>query len=241
MILKIRYLLFLTILFCCFNVVQAKNFYMNQNGVNFTSQEYDFISKIFYDGFQDIMNLDDYNKIFENNTIDGEIKTITYEPYVNNATRGTTYETASKRLTIVTVCSSTCLVTMNAVWTASPNVRSYDVIGAYLDGVELYNTPTTTVANSTGSNRSDELLEKTNGFGVSIKLLTSGNDMQVSQYYRVTTGGHVYASYQHAKRTISLANSKKYDISRSGYGGVFLFNSGYSDYYDAMRGVDIAV
>ena len=240
MILKIRHLLFLTILFLCLNNVHAKD-YMNQNGVNLTTQEYEFISKVFYDGFQDIMTIDDYNNIFENNTIDEEIKIITYVPYANVAIRGTAYESASKKLTIATVCGSTCLVTMNAVWTASPNVRSYDVIGAYLDEVELYNTPTTTVANSTGSNRSNEIIEKANGFGVSISLLSSGTDMQISQYYRVTTGGHVYASYQHAKKTISLSNSKKYEISRSGYGGVFLFDSGYSDYYDAMRGVDIAV
>lgn len=74
-----------------------------------------------------------------------------------------------------------------------------------------------------------------------MKLPTGGNNMVVSQYFRVETGGTVYGSYQHATANISLANSKKYTISRTGYGGVFLFNSPVRSYYDAMGGVNISV
>lgn len=238
---KLKCLLIVVVMFFCITTVKAEVYYNNENGVSFTKEEYDFITNMFYPGYQNIMNFEDYENIFENDTVNNEIRKKTFEPYVSEAARGFFHASASKRITIATSCSSTCLVTVNAIWTATPNVRSYDVIGAYLDDVDLYNTPTTTVANSTGSSRSDEIVEKSNGFGVSIKLLSSGNEMQVSQYFRVTTGGTIYASYQHAKRTITLANSKKYDISRSGYGGVFLFNSGITSYYDAMGGVDISV
>lgn len=238
---KLKFLLFMVAMLFCTTIVKAEIYYTNESDVSFTKEEYNFITDMFYSGYQNIMNIDDYENIFENDTLKNEIKKITFEPYVNETDRGTLHASASKKITISTSCSSTCLVVVNAIWTATPTVRSYDVIGAYLDGVELYNTPTTTVANSTGSSRSDELVEKNNGFGVSIKLLSSGDEMQVSQYFRVTTGGTVYASYQHAKKSITLANSKKYTISRSGYGGVFLFHSGITSYYDAMGGVDISV
>ncbi len=61
------------------------------------------------------------------------------------------------------------------------------------------------------------------------------------QYYTVSKAGSVYASYQHAISNISLTNSKKYTISRQGYGGVLLFDSSVNSYYDGMSGVNISL
>ena len=195
---------------------------------------------MFYDGYQNLMTIDDYNIIFEagNNSIQ-EIESKTIETF--NYSRATYHETPSKYFTIKKSCSSNCLITLVAEWKNNPNVRSYDVIGAYLDGVELMSTPSTTAANTSSSNTSLEMVSDLNGFGISVKLPTGGNNMMVSQYFRVSTGGTVYGSYQHATATISLANSKKYSISRNGFGGVFLFQSSVRDYYDAMGGVEIDV
>ena len=155
--------------------------------------------------------------------------------------RAVTHETTSKVLTIKSACVTNCLITVTAEWKTSPKVRSYDVIGAYLDGISLKVAPQTYVENSSACSTSSEIVESSNGFGVSIKLISNGSNMVVTQYYTVSKGGSVYASYQHATSNITLANSKKYTISRSGYGGVFLFNSSVSSYYDGMGGVSISV
>lgn len=238
-------ILFIVILnfFVFFNTgVYAKEiYYTNNYGVNFSLEEYDFISKMFYVGYQKIMMEEDYNNIFSEDIINSEIVSNTYISNGDIKPYGLSHSTASKKLTISKACTSNCLITINATWIKSPVVRSYDVIGAYLDGVTLLTEPTTTAINTSGSNSSTEIVKFENGFGVSVKLPNSGNDMKVSQYFKVINSGKVYASYQHAAKSISLANSKKYTISRSGYGGVFLFNSSVRDYYDGMGGVDITI
>ncbi len=224
--------------------VNAKDnsFYTNSLNVDFTLKEYEFISKMFYEGYQDIMDPSDYEKIFwDKNIVDSKIRTNTFDERLNLVPFAISHETPSKILTIAKACASDCLITINAEWKKSPNVRSYDVIGAYLDNVSLIEKPTTSAVGESELNSSNELVQSNNGFGVSIKLPSSGNSMTVTQYFRVTSGGTVYGSYQHAKSPISLANSKKYTISRSGYGGVFLFNTSVKPSYDSMAGVSISV
>ena len=99
------------------------------------------------------------------------------------------------------------------------------------------------VVNSTGNNTSASYKPSSlgNGFGVSIKLLSSGNNMRITQTFRISGTGKLYASYQHATSNISLADSQKFNISNSGYGGVFLFDNLIRKYYDGMGGVDISV
>ena len=77
-----------------------------------------------------------------------------------------------------------------------------------------------------------------NGFGASIKLPSSGTNIVVSQTYSVYTGGTVYASYQHAKSTVTLSQSLDFTISGGGLGEVFYFsNSSIRSKYDGMGGV----
>ena len=78
-----------------------------------------------------------------------------------------------------------------------------------------------------------------NGFGVSFKLPTGGSSLNITQMFEVSIGGTVYASYQHANKTSTLDKSKDYSISKNGYGGVFLFSTLSSSYYDGMDGVYI--
>ena len=70
---------------------------------------------------------------------------------------------------------------------------------------------------------------------------SSGSNIIVSQSFSTTLGGTVYASYQHATSSISLASSKYYTISKSGYGKVFSFYNNMSSKYDGMGGVYIDV
>ena len=52
------------------SIVHAEEiYYINDNDVKFSEKEYNFIEKLFYDGYQDIMTLKDYDYIFEDSNI----------------------------------------------------------------------------------------------------------------------------------------------------------------------------
>ncbi len=244
---KFIYLLFVFALFLIVSLmkVEAKNlYYINNNNVSLSKEEYLFISDLFYDGYQNIMEEKDYNNIFyDSNILNSKIShNIIFDNSSTVTLQGTFQSTASKKITISKACATYCLISIVAEWIKSPIVRSYDLMGAYLENVKLVTSPITTVMNSTGHNDSYEMEEDKNGFGVSIKLLTSGDDMKIVQHFNVAGSGHIYGTYQHAIKNITLANSKKYTISKSGYGKVFLFNNlTIRNYYDGMTGVDIEI
>lgn len=46
-----------------------------------------------------------------------------------------------------------------------------------------------------------------------------------------------YATYQHAQKEVSLAQSRKYSINKNGYGGVVKFDSSVASKYDKTEGL----
>ncbi len=235
---KILYILLLVFFCTSVNVSASEIYFSNANGVNLTIEEYNFISKIFWEGYQKDMTIEDYNFILS----DGISENIVTYNYIPFQTMGTIHTTSSKTLTITkTQMSSYTLVSVVATWLSSPKVRSYDVIGSYLNGVTLMDSPTTKVSSSSGTTSYGDILDDDNGFGVSVKLPTSGSNIIVSQAFKVNGSGHIYSSYQHSSSYISLATSKKYSISLSGYGNVFLFDASVKNYFDQMGGVDISI
>ena len=221
--------------------VQAKEVYfVNQNNVEFTKEEYDFISYMFWDGAQENMDLDDYNNFINSDIMNGDLDSNIY--YDIPLTRATSIEEANKTLKIVKSCSSNCFVSVTLTWKKFPTVKSYDVIGAYLDGTSLVNNPATSITtNGTITTTYKDIKKSNNGFGVSVKLPTYGTSMIINQSFRVNKGGTVYASYQHAIKNMSLSNSQNYTFSRSGYGGVFKFSGTALTTYDKMKGVSISL
>lgn len=226
--------------FAIINVNAAENYFSNRNGVSLTKEEYDFISKIFYEGYQDDLKEEEYNYIFTediSNFSESEIS-----EYVPIQMFGTSITTNSKSLKITkTQGTGYALISIVAKWSGSPVVRSYDVIGAYLSNVSLMGAPITKVTSSSGTTSYADVRYNGNGFGVSVKLPNSGSGIIVSQAFKVTGNGHVYGSYQHAKNSVTQDNSKNYTISLSGYGNVFNFSNSVKNSYDQMSGVDIAV
>lgn len=219
--------------------VSAKDiYYTNNNGVSFNKEEFDFLGNFFWNGVQDLLSKEDYQNFILSDIMNGDIEIETYHEIM---TRGTYFEDANRDLKISKSCSSNCYISVTLTWKNNPTIRSYDVIGAYLENTELVNTPTTVVLNSGATVNSKEIKKTSTGFGVSIKLPTYGNSLIVNQTYRVKKGGHVYASYQHAMKNISLTNSKNYTISKSGYGKVFNFSGTAVSTYDRMNGVNISV
>ncbi len=215
------------------NVFAKEVFYTNSNNVSFTEEEYEFLSTMFWDGCQELFSQNDYNKFINSNIINGIINTKTNNDIMPLSSL---YENNNKYLKISTSCSSNCFVSVTLKWKNLPTIRSYDVMGAYLENTSLINSPITTI-----STNDTHLQSFNNGFGVSVKLPTDNSQIIVNQTFRVSTGGHVYASYQHAMSNISLNDSKKYTISKQGYGKVFKFSGTAVNVYDQMSGVDIAV
>ena len=227
--------LLLFIFFISSNKVFASDVYfVNDNNVSFSKEEYDFLTNLYWDGCQNLFTVSDYSRFISSELMKGKLSV-----KLNNAIMplGAYHETNAKVFKIAKVCNSDCLVSVVLTWKGYPNVRSYDVMGAYLENTSLLSSPVTFVTSS-----NETYMQKfNNGFGVSLKLPTGNVNIVASQSFRVSKGGHVYASYQHAKSSISLANSKNYTLARYGYGGVFKFSGASVNIYDQMGGIDIAV
>ena len=73
------------------------------------------------------------------------------------------------------------------------------------------------------------------------EIRTNVYSLSVIQQFTVTTGGTVYASYQHAMKSTTKAISQMYNITPTGAGYVFAFYGDATSVYDQMNGVDIQV
>jgi len=246
---KKRFLL--KILFCitvCFSLttlVSAKEidsndcYYSNDNNVCMAKKEYDFLSKMYWDGCQDLLTQDDYIKLKNSNLLDSTIEVVSYptiQPY------STLISDRYKTLKILKTCNnSSCAISVTVEWNSAPVTKGYDLIGACLDGVTLLNNPSTYVYSNSSNKKATEIKKEESGFGTSLMLPTIGTNIVVNQAFSVSKGGTVYASYQHATRDVNLSDSKKYTISKYGYGKVFNFNDNISLSYERMGGVEINV
>lgn len=127
-------------------------------------------------------------------------------------------------------------------WLINPSTRSYDVIGSRLSNVSLVSgTLSTKVTSSNGTQYFSNNMYYSNGFGTSVKLPEGASNIKVQQSFITSTGGTVYASYQHATSNVDLATSYLYTISSTGLGGVFSFYGSAYGKYDGMGGVDITL
>ena len=238
-----KFFMLLLVTVFAFNVTKVaaeEIFYENDKGVTFTKEEYDYITYMFWDGFQDEMTEADYDKYIDYDLINSSKKgKVVYEPPV---TRATYIEDRAARLQIAYACGvNDCLVSVDYIWKVNPTVRSYDVMGAYLYNTSLTNTPTTYLSSTQGGQFYSNYRMFSNGFGISMQLPQYASDLIFNQNFRVEEQGTVYASYQHAMRSTSLANSQNYTLSRSGFGGVFDFEGVAFNTYDRMNGVEITL
>ena len=57
--------------FSSFTLVSAKEIYFtNDNGVSLTKEEYDFLTKMYWDGYQKMMTKEEYQRFDDNNIMD---------------------------------------------------------------------------------------------------------------------------------------------------------------------------
>lgn len=221
------------------NAKERNIVYTNSNGVSLTQEEYDFFTKVYWDGYQKDLTEEVYNEYVDLDFLNAEFdsKTVTEIP----KTRGASFSSNYKSIKISKICDDNCRMVVVADWLVNPNIRSYDVIGAYLSGVELESTPNTRVVSSTQTKVALNIKKQSKGFGTSVLLPDTGSNVKINQDFYVSKGGYVYASYQHAMEKTTLATSQKFNVTGLEYGGVFSFYDEAYDTYDAMPGVDIEV
>ena len=229
------------------NVYAEEVYYTNPNGVELTREEYDFLTNFYNSIYPSIMTREMYNKFVESDLINSEVNIVSYTepqlPLLNPGLPPTSqsHTTPFKTVQIASGCGPDyCMMDIQNTWHVSPSVRSWDNIGAYLDGVNLISHDGTYVYSTSGINWYNNL-NTTDGVGNSVKLPDIGENIIVDMSFTVGRGGTVYGSYQHAMQTTTLANSQNYTLDYLGEGGVFLYYGTAIGIYDGMNGVDIDV
>lgn len=237
--------IFITIIFvlsfACLDV-NAQTFYTNANGVEFSEKEYSFISDFYFEGYQDYMTSYDYREFINSNIINGNISIQEKKDYDYNTLMpyaSSSHETASKILKLSSSCSNDCTINVTLTWKKVPSTKSYDVIGAYFENTSLKQLSSSKMYYGKNISSPIENTTKNNGFSSTFKIPNTNDAISIMQTYKVSKSGRLYVSYQHAKNSVSLAESRKYEFSTSGYGNVFKFDSSVMSKYDAMQGLNI--
>ncbi len=129
-------------------------------------------------------------------------------------------------------------------WLTTPIVKSYDVMAIRWTAGNIGITDAWgeqvcekyQMYSFNGSN----MVNKSNGIGISMNLFDNGSTPKLALYiYSNKNGGTYYGTYQHAVRSVTLAQSKSYTFSSSGLGGVLNYSDSIGSYYDNMQGVSI--
>lgn len=176
-----------------------------------------------------------------------------YNPDVETLGSSHFVETQYKRLNVSLSANGNGYgdIFVGLLWKMIPSTRSFDVIAARyvgmsdVDGTQSgkqiwgTNGNYTYVLygwNGTNINRQD------NGFGISMNITNDSTINYLENYMEsaVKFSGNfqwIGASYQHATRTTTLAQSKSYTLAENGKNGVILFTGNIGERYDNMPGV----
>ncbi|MBR4230659.1 MAG: hypothetical protein IKR74_00690 [Bacilli bacterium] len=202
----------------------------------------------------------DYNHI-TNETISTEI---TEEEYNNggldkelNLPRSNYIESNYKWLSLGAGSSyGDAFLCFVAHWKIIPATRSFDVIATRIINLDVINGTQggkqfyTINGNTSYVNynfNGTNINNQSNGFGISMNLINdpdlSALELEITSSLEVTNyPAIIYASYQHATSSVTLAESKNYTLSYLGMGDVILFaNNSTAAKYDGMGGTDFYI
>lgn len=227
------------------NVRADEVYYTNSHGVSLTEEQYNFLTELHFDGYQDYITEATHNKYLSMGLYDEKVNKEVIEDFddAGNSLYGTLHETTAKKLVLSHVCSGNlCNMITTLYWKGAPNVVSYDVMGSYLYGnLTRVSYPITYLYWSGQAIEFTDRVFSGNGFGCTVLLQNSSVQMIAEQDVdiRVNGSGTFYSSYQHATKRITLETSKKYTTGFGGYGGVFFFYGSAVGVYDQMAGVNV--
>ncbi len=147
--------------------VDAKNvFYTNEYGVRFTEEQYDFFSRMYYDGYQKFVTSKDFNYFDVNYMKPNLVETI-YEVMPMD----TSFTGTKKTLKISKINSTSgTLIIVVVDWFKNPSTRSNDVIGARFVGTNLIEAPSIKMINNSGVSNFTNIDIFSNGFGQTFLL-----------------------------------------------------------------------
>ena len=172
-------ILLFAVVFCFGLNVYAKEdvFYTNENGVELTEKEYKFLSSFFYEDYPKVMTKELYDDFIEKDLMSKKIQIKKISG--NGSSKSPYHGTANKSLQISSACSTYCYMYLTATWFNSPNNRSYDVIGSYMNGPTLVSHNYTYVSSSEGSNYYYNVKSQSNGLGNSVLLPEDGSNTEL--------------------------------------------------------------
>ena len=227
------------------NVRADEVYYTNSHGVSLTEEQYNFLTELHFDGYQDYITEATHNKYLSMGLYNEKVTKKVIEDFddTGNSLYGTLHETTAKKLVLSYACSGKlCNVTTTLYWKGAPKVISYDVMGSYLYGnLTRLSYPITYLYWSGQAIEFTDRVFSGNGFGCTVLLQNSSVQMIAEQDVdiRVNGSGTFYSSYQHATKRITLETSKKYTTGFGGDGGVFFFYGSAVGVYDQMAGVNV--
>lgn len=247
---KMMLLLFAVMMCSCISVKAEENeiYFVSSKGVELTKKEYDLFKKLYSDETVQNLTPEKYDLVAGTLDINNrEVETVVQEDEFYNiappsvSLYGTFVETTYKRIAMSRSCSDDgiCYMVVTLDWKRLPATRSYDVFGARYSGYTVLNSKTVTTMISYGE---DYLYcvnykMRDDGHACIFKLDDNKDITNVTQAFSVKNGGTVYASYQHAQKTISKTNAQKFYFSMGGLGNVFGFYDEAFNVYDGMNGV----
>lgn len=209
--------------------------YSNDYGVILSEKEYDFISKMFYEGYQEIINEEEIKKMRLSKVIKDEVQKIEI-PLISEQS----LNSGGRILNLTKSCGTTCLIAMNISWNNIPKVKEYDVLGFRVTDIEIKDTNTTKVSANNYSKAYPYNKSSKEGRGFSI-VLPNASNIKVSASIYTSKNGKVYGTYQHAKEETDLNTSKLYNFNSSGSGKVMLFYGKAFGKYDDINGLNVNV
>lgn len=227
------------------NVHADDVYYTNKNGVGMTEEQYNFLGELYFDGYQEFITQDKFNKYLSMGLYGKKVYKKEIEDFESGveSPKALIHETTAKKLTLAYSCSGKyCTMVTGLDWKGIPKVISYDVIGSYLYGnLTRMTNPTTFLYWSGQSIEFTDRVYSGTGYGCTALLQNSSVAMSIVQDVDIYVNGSgtFYSSYQHATKKITLETSKKYTTGFGGYGGVFFFYGSAVGVYDQMGGVDV--
>ena len=245
MVKKIFVIILVSIIFC--GTVKAEAYYENENGVILTKPEYDFIVDFYNENYPSIITVEEYNTLKDNNIFGQEIRRVsTDDKYTNPSVgllsgSGEFHETSYKRLELGCACGDTCLIRATLVWKKWPSARSYDLFGGMQVGSTAPSKYYSHMFVNGDSRAPVEIINNSMGVSATHRLPndTKLNSLAFDLSFVVAKRGKVSATYQHAKKNITLVNTRRFTFNYNGYGNVYLFEQGIRPYYDQMSGLDL--
>jgi hypothetical protein len=167
-----------------------------------------------------------------------------------------THQTTYKRITINIIASwsSSRTITVELTWITMPSTRSHDVIAikpnrSYtinLTNISGYLEHNGSIVQSyTGNSSNVRNISGNGGVGLSMPLPTGGTSMSSGLTLVVITDNDpfdAYGSYQHAQQSVTLSQSKAYNLTANGLTNIINFtNSTTAGKYDNMSAVNCSI